>query len=93
MNREVIDLCQRLADMPWQRGNQVGRLDDRPQPEKARQLQHDVPLDPPRPARLDERHVEVRQQVEPERIGRPDRRALLRPPLPRPAGTGKFPLQ
>ena len=39
----VSPMC--LADVSRQRGDQVGGLDDRSQPEKARQLQHHLPLD------------------------------------------------
>src|SRR5207253_1359026 len=44
-------------------------------------LNNDVLFYPPSAARLGEGDVEIRQQVEPEAIGRADRRALLRPSL------------
>ena len=45
MDCEVIDLCQCLANMSRQRGDQVGGLDDRPQSKEARQLQNHLSLD------------------------------------------------
>ena len=44
MNRQVIDLSERLTDVSRQRSDQVGRPDDCTEPQKSRQLQHDVPL-------------------------------------------------
>ena len=46
MDGQIVGLRERLADMARQRGEQIGSLHDRAEPEKAWQLKHDVPLDP-----------------------------------------------
>lgn len=45
MDGKIIGLRERFADVTRQRGDQIGSLDDRPEPQEAGQLKRDVTLD------------------------------------------------
>src|SRR3569623_2094703 len=42
VNSNVVHSCQCLPDVSWQRGDQIGRLDDRAEPEHARKLEYNI---------------------------------------------------